>query len=114
MLLYSFVPVLAVDTTELGVDEDIVGFGDFDEFLVRGLVVGIFVWVVFFREGAVGFFDLAVVCVFFEAEELDQLLEREELPGKMMILYSSLPRKLPPAEVGTGRGGRERKASSLS
>lgn len=69
-LLHPLVPILIIHATDLGVDEDIVGFGDIDEFLVRGLVAGVLVRVVLFGQRSVGLFDLPVVGVFVEAEEL--------------------------------------------
>jgi len=38
VLFEAFVAVLVVDAAGLGVREGFVGFGDFDEFLVRGFV----------------------------------------------------------------------------
>ena len=70
MLLHAFVSILIVDSSYLCVGEDIVRFGDFDESLVRRVIVGVLVGVVLFRESAVGLFDLAIVGVFFEAEKL--------------------------------------------
>lgn len=64
VLFYAFVAVLVVDSAEFGVDQRFVSIGDVDEFLLGVGIVGVFVWVVLFAEGAVGFFDLAVVGVF--------------------------------------------------
>ena len=46
----------------------IVGFGDFLEFLLRGLVSGVQIRVVFAREFAVGLFNIRFRGVFFHAE----------------------------------------------
>jgi len=41
MLFYALVPVLVVDAAGFGVREDLVGIGDFYEFLVRGFVAAV-------------------------------------------------------------------------
>jgi len=46
--LDAFVAVLVVDATELRVAEGFVGFGDLDEFVLGGAVVGVLVRVVLF------------------------------------------------------------------
>lgn len=62
--------ILIVDLARVGVREGFVGFGDLDKFGERGAVFGVFVWVVFLGEGAVGAFDFAVGGGFGEAEEV--------------------------------------------
>lgn len=69
MLLYAFMAVLIVDAAQVVVAEDFVGLADFDEALVRGLVVGILVGVVLLGEFAVGFFELPAVGVFVDGEQ---------------------------------------------
>lgn len=54
--LDALVALLVVDFSRFGRREDLVGVAYFDEFLVRGLGVGVFVWMVLLAEGAVGFF----------------------------------------------------------
>lgn len=71
VLLHPFMSVLIVDSSHLSVGEDVVGFGYFDEFLVRSVIVGIFVGVVLLRKGTVRLFDLTIVGIFVEAKELN-------------------------------------------
>ena len=68
VLFHPFVPILVVNAPHFRVGEDIVRFSYLDEFLVRAVIVGVFVGMVFLAEGAVSFFDLPLVCVFGEAE----------------------------------------------
>ena len=64
MLLHAFMSILVVYAPHLGVGEDIVRFGYIYKFLRRCVVVGVLVGVILFREGAVGFLYLPLVCVF--------------------------------------------------
>ena len=69
VLRHALVAVLIINPSQFIIGEDFVGLGDFDEALVRGFVVGVFVRVVLFGEFAVGFFELAGVGVFGDGEQ---------------------------------------------
>ena len=62
------VAVAVVGGAFLFIAEDIVGLADFFEFVFGGFVAGVFVRVEFYREFAVGFFDIVGAGVFFDAE----------------------------------------------
>lgn len=70
VLFDALCSVAVIDLAQFGVGEGFVGFADFDEFLGGGLVVGVFVGVVLFREAAVGFFEVAFVGGVVEVEDL--------------------------------------------
>ena len=64
VLFHTFVAILIVDLPDLRIDENIICFGDLDEFLMRFLIIGVLIGVVFLGEVAVGFLDLTIVGVF--------------------------------------------------
>jgi hypothetical protein len=69
-LLEPFVAVLVVDFALVRVRERLVRLRYLDEFLVGGLVAGVLVRVVSFREGAVGALDVAFGGFAVDPEEL--------------------------------------------
>lgn len=69
VLLQALVPILVVDLAEIGVRQRLVGISDLDELVVGGVVVGVFVRVILFGEGAIGALDFALRGGFVEAEE---------------------------------------------
>lgn len=71
-VLETLVAVAVVDGAGLGVGEGFVGFGDLDEFLLGGVVAGIFVGVEFLRELAVGGLELLVGGGFVDSEDLGE------------------------------------------
>lgn len=63
VLREAFGTVLVVDTAGVGVGKSFVGFGDFNELLVGGRVVGVLVRVEFLGEFSVGTFNVSVICI---------------------------------------------------
>ena len=71
-VLETLVAVAVVDGAGLGVGEGFVGFGDLDEFLLGGVVAGVFVRVEFLGELAVGRLELLVCGGFVDTEDLGE------------------------------------------
>lgn len=69
-VLETLVAVAVVDRAGLWVGEGFVGFGDLDEFLLGGVIAGVFVGVEFLGELAVGRLELLVCGGFVDSEDL--------------------------------------------